>query len=274
MKSGPQIEELDSFISDGNHANSSNPTFKGTYDIVCVGFGPAALSIAIALLERGESVRVLFLERQKRFGWHCGMLFPGARMQISFIKDLATLRNPQSQFTFLNYLHHQNRLVTFTNLSTMLPLREEFNDYMSWCASHFGNWVKYGQEVLGVEPGSRQITCDDPMRKFKIHVRDIGTQEVWTVVTKNVVVATGRQPAIPFPHPRALFCTKIIHSSSYMTLTPQLLRDKDHQYNLAVVGGGQSAAEIFDDLSSKYPRARISLITRASSLKPSDDSPL
>lgn len=48
------------------------------YDIVCVGFGPAALAIAIAMHERGFSSNknVLFLERQAEFGWHTGMLLP------------------------------------------------------------------------------------------------------------------------------------------------------------------------------------------------------
>lgn len=278
MKSELQYEELKSLIRDEGDAASTSPPctgpFTGVYDIVCIGFGPAAVSIAIALRERDERARVLFLERQARFGWHCGMLLPGSRMQISFIKDLAALRNPRSHFTFLNYLRHQNRIVEFTNLSTTLPLREEFNDYMSWCASYFNDWVEYGQEALAIEPGSHEKMPGIPIRNFKIQVRDMATQGIQTLVTKNVIMASGRQPAIPFSYPRSLFCTKIIHSSAYMTLTPQLLRDRDHQYNLAVVGGGQSAAEIFNELSLNYPRARVTLISRASSLKPSDDSPL
>lgn len=275
MKAGLKYEELDSFIGSDMHTPSSTTTSSDVYDIVCVGFGPAALSIAIALHERGQKARVMFLERQQKFGWHCGMLFPEARMQISFIKDLATLRNPQSEFTYLNYLHQQNRLVAFTNLSTTLPLREEFNDYMSWCASHFQDWVEYGKEVSGIWPGSAEVSSlKNPIRNFKVVVRDIETQETRTEVTKNVIIATGGKPAVPFAHPRSLSRTKVIHSSDYLNLTPELLSDQNQEYNLAVVGGGQSSAEIFDDLSTKYPQARIVLITRSSSLKPSDDSPL
>lgn len=270
-----QYDQLDTFIDKTTPGPTPNTMATSDYDIVCVGFGPAALSIAIAVEERGMRANMLFLERQPRFGWHCGMLFPEARMQISFIKDLATLRNPRSKYTFLNYLQEQNRLVAFTNLSTTLPLREEFNDYMSWCASHFNGWVEYGKEVVGVWPGTTEaVSANCPIRNFKVVIQDMESQQTRSVTTKNVIIATGGKPAIPFPHPRALAQSKIIHSSAYLSTTPQLLRDPNHEYTLAVVGGGQSAAEIFDDLSSKYPHARITLITRASSLKPSDDSPL
>lgn len=272
MKQVVAFEDLDSISSNDNQEKTFKSPSEIPYDIVCVGFGAAALSIAIALRECGEKARVLFLESKREFGWHCGMLIPGARMQISFIKDLATLRNPQSHFTFLNYLHQHDRLTTFINLSTTLPLREEFNDYMRWCASHFDDWVAYGQEVLNIEPASSEH--GNPIRKFRVHLQDARTRDTRTVVARHVILAAGGQPAIPFSYPPSLLHSKIIHSAEYMYLAERVLRDHNHQYDLAVIGGGQSAAEIFDDLSAKYPRAKISLISRASSLKPSDDSPL
>ena len=48
------------------------------------------------------ALRVGFLERQPRFGWHRGMLLDDATMQVSFLKDLVTLRNPASDFSFLS----------------------------------------------------------------------------------------------------------------------------------------------------------------------------
>ena len=78
------------------------------YDLVGVGFGPSNLALAIALAEHnagtGEPVTAHFLERQPRFGWHRGMLIDNATMQVSFLKDLVTLRNPTSEFSFLSYL--------------------------------------------------------------------------------------------------------------------------------------------------------------------------
>ncbi|MBE3042286.1 SidA/IucD/PvdA family monooxygenase [Candidatus Bathyarchaeota archaeon] len=42
--------------------------------------------------------RVLFLDKEARFAWHAGMLLRGATMLISFLEDLATLRDPRSRF--------------------------------------------------------------------------------------------------------------------------------------------------------------------------------
>jgi hypothetical protein len=44
--------------------------------------------------------------------------------------------------------------------------------------------------------------------------------------------------------------------------------------HFVVVGGGQSAAEIFNDLWTRFPDAEVTLLLRDSALRPSDDSPL
>src|SRR5690606_15444079 len=106
------------------------------YDVVGVGFGPSNLALAIALAEYEEQrgpgdpvVTARFLERQESFAWHSGMLIDDATMQVSFLKDLVTLRNPASRFSFLSYLHARDRLVDFINHKTLFPLRAEFDDY-------------------------------------------------------------------------------------------------------------------------------------------------
>ncbi|KAH0300800.1 hypothetical protein KCU71_g11777, partial [Aureobasidium melanogenum] len=79
------------------------------HDVICIGFGPASLAIAVALHDATKQTgkqppqlrtqpKVAFLERQETFAWHAGMQIPGAKMQISFIKDMATMRNPRSEF--------------------------------------------------------------------------------------------------------------------------------------------------------------------------------
>lgn len=254
------------------HNMSTGSATTEPYDIISVGFGAAALAIAIAMRDRGVQARVLFLERQSEFGWHTGMLIPGTKMQISFLKDLATLRNPRSHFTFLNYLHAKGRLVHFTNLSTQTPFREEFNDYMKWCASHFNDWVQYNQEAISVAPVESQPGW--PVELFKVVTCDRHSGEVKELYAKHVVVATGGEPAIPQCLPQSCLYKTVIHSSSYIHAVPHLLSQDTASYNIAVIGGGQSAAEICEDLSSKYPNARIHLITRGTSLRPSDDSPL
>lgn len=252
-----------------NSASSTTSESDDDYDLICVGFGPASLSIAIALHDKGlgESTRVLFVEKQSSFAWHSGMLLSGSRMQISFIKDLASLRNPRSHFTFINYLHLQNRLVTFTNLGTFLPLRQEYNDYMTWCAKHFDDQVKYGETVSAVDP----VAFDgDAVKKFEVHSVDAhGVPHIRTA--KHVVVAVGGKPNIPSVFPES--SRRVIHSSQYAYTIDKILTDKAAPYNVAVVGGGQSAAEIFADLHSRYPNCNTRLLIKAQALKPSDDSP-
>ena len=244
------------------------------HDLTCVGFGPASLAIAIALHDmQGKlaknSPKIGFLEKQTRFHWHAGMLLPGAKMQISFIKDLATLRDPCSQFTFLNYLKEHSRLVQFSNLGTFLPSRLEFEDYMSWAAGHFSGTVDYGQEVKQIKPlrssGGCQYDC------FEVQSKDVRNGETTIRLTKNVVIAVGGKAARPstFPEDHA----RILHSSEYSVRIGEVLPVKEKAYNIAIVGSGQSAAEIFSDLHNRYPHASTRLIIRDTALRPSDDSP-
>jgi len=255
----------------GNSTSSSNMDSPGQepYDLVCIGFGPASLAIAIALHDQKTQARVLFLERQQEFAWHAGMILPGSRMQISFIKDLATLRNPRSEFTFLNYLHEKNRLVTFTNLGTFLPLREEYNDYMAWCASHFEGCVRYGQDAVSVAP-----IGEKPIQNWAVRSRDVKKGQEKRLTARHVVIAVGGEPNIPKAFPQNPLSPRVVHSSGYSSTVPKLLNDKNKAYKIAIVGGGQSAAEIFNDMHSRYPNSKTSLIIKGSALRPSDDSPL
>ncbi|KAK2868093.1 hypothetical protein FQN49_003166 [Arthroderma sp. PD_2] len=249
------------------------------HDLLCVGFGPASLAIAIALHDRlVESShasdttalpKVCFLEKQSNFAWHSGMLLPGSKMQISFIKDLATIRNPRSEFTFLNYLQTHDRLLHFANLGTFLPARVEFEDYMKWCASKFANLVSYGTEVIDVMPSAVDPQTGK-VHHFTVRSKNLETGEITSRKSRHVVVAIGGKPNIPSGFPNN---SRIIHSSAYCTTLPNILNNTLKEYHIAVAGSGQSAAEIFHDLQKRYPNAKTSLIMRDSALRPSDDSP-
>lgn len=243
----------------------------GVYDLICVGFGPASLAIAVAMHDKGILARVLYLERQQEFKWHEGMLLPDSRMQISFLKDMATLRDPRSHFTFLNYLKSKKRLVAFTNLSTFFPLREEYNDYLTWCASHFDRYVRYSQETLGISPAKSK---DGRVTAWDVLSMNVITNERVTVRGKHIVIAVGGKPKIPTalsdPSPNS----PVVHSSSYSHTIPKMLVDKHRNSHVAVIGGGQSAAEIFNDLQNRFNNICVSLYTADSALRPSDDSPL
>lgn len=292
------LDDMDHPVSNGTHSGDAVPRLvngvsngatghgfpksrflraadaDSVHDLVCVGFGPASLAIAVALhdaLEAGKMAqppKVLFLEKQSQFAWHAGMLLPGARMQISFIKDLASLRDPRSHFTFLNYLHKNDRLVDFTNLSTFLPARVEYEDYLRWCARHFDDVVRYQNEVLSVSP----VLEEGPLKTFTVASRNVKTGATSTYRARNVIVAVGGQASIPrlFPegHPR------VIHSSQYAQLVPKILADRSAAYRVAIFGAGQSAAEIFSNVQTLYPNSRTYMVMRSEFLKPSDDSPL
>jgi L-ornithine N5-monooxygenase len=271
----------------GHQANTLTPPLSPTErnelnDLVCVGFGPAGLGIAVALSDMYGSnttekhgsgsitpQRVRFLEKQSTFSWHPGMLLPGAKMQISFIKDLATLRDPRSFFTFLNYLKEEQRLVQFTNLSTFLPSRLEFERYMRWAANHFEGSVDYSEEVTSVRP-IRYVT-GQKYDRLEIESRNCRTGNTSKRISKNVVIAVGgyqSRPAIFQKHNH-----RILHTSEYLTKIGSVLPDADKAYSIAVVGSGQSAAEVFNDLHTRYPNASTRLIMRDTALRPSDDSP-
>lgn len=246
------------------------------HDMVCVGFGPAALGVAVAVHDMYEAdqlerspLKVRFLEKQTAFFWHAGMLLPGAKMQISFLKDLATLRNPRSHFTFLNYLKEHDRLVSFTNLGTFLPSRLEFEDYMRWAANHFEDFVDYSQSVEAIQPlrtGSGQkVNC------LEIKTRNSRTGECASHFSKNVVVAVGGMASRPAVLNKDY--ERLLHTSEFQTKIGRILPDESKNYSIAVVGSGQSAAEVFNDLHTRYPKASTRLIMRDTALRPSDDSP-
>lgn len=246
------------------------------FDLVCIGFGPASLAIAIALHDAYQTSparhpKVLFLEKQARFAWHAGMQLPGAKMQISFLKDLATPRDPTSKFTFLNYLFQNGRLNNFINLGTFLPSRMEYEDYLRWCASFFekDGCVEYGMEVNGVGIGEK--SRDGKVSGFVISARNKAGDTI-TRRARRVVIAVGGQPVIP----STLQGLKHVHHSSQFANEIGKIQENEggQPLKFAVIGGGQSAAEIFNDIWSRFPGAEVRLIIKAASLRPSDDSPL
>ncbi|KFY80400.1 hypothetical protein V499_00749 [Pseudogymnoascus sp. VKM F-103] len=197
-------------------------------------------------------------------------------MQISFLKDLATPRDPTSPFSFLNYLFTKGRLQKFINLGTFLPARREYEDYMRWCASHFSRAVRYGTEITRVDAVHNEGT--GKVDRFNVHWIDTATGAPGSATARNVVVATGGSPAVPTLF--APFITgpdaRFIHSSQYATSIPHLsttLLSPPAPQHLVVIGGGQSAAEIYVDLASRFPSSRITLLVKDTSLRPSDDSP-
>jgi L-ornithine N5-oxygenase len=240
------------------------------FDFLGIGFGPANLAIAVAMDERpaGRSMPAYgFIEKKPEFVWHGGMLLENSSMQISFLKDLVTLRNPTSRFTFVNYLHDKARLEDFVNLKTFFPTRTEYNDYLGWVAHHFEDRCHYGEEVFSIEPQMQGGT----VRSLRVKARN-EEGEVSERVCRNLVVGIGGAPLIPSAF-AGLNDARVLHSSAYLKQIDSCLKHNSKRQRVAVIGGGQSAAEVFCDLSKRYSNADVSLIMRGNALKPSDDSP-
>lgn len=221
-------------------------------DLLGIGFGPSNLALAIALAELDRDA--VFVEAQPEFGWHRGMLLPGARMQIPFLKDLATLRNTKSQFTFLNYLSEHDRIVEFIGRHTLFPSRLEFHDYLEWAAAGIGADVRYGQRVV-------EVTADDSGMSVRA---DSG----WTMHAGALVLGTGLYPVLPqgtSETPRQWHSHRLL---------PRLAALHDAApRRFAVVGAGQSAAEVVSYLHQTYPAAEVHAVFARYGYSVADDNP-
>ncbi len=242
------------------------------HDLIGIGFGPSNLALAIALQERAEQggrpFDALFLERQPDYSWHGNTLVAQSELQISFLKDLVTLRNPSSRFSFVNYLKAHGRLVDFINLGTFYPCRMEYNDYLRWVAQQFAEQSRYGEQVLRVEP---IVDGDGRVQRLNVVSQHQG-REVHRQ-TRSVIVSTGGTPKIPQAFASFKDDPRVFHHARYLSAMATQPCSRGEPMRIAVVGAGQSAAEAFIDLNDSYPNVQVDMILRAAVLKPADDSP-
>ena len=144
---------------------------------------------------------------------------------------------------------------------------------MTWCASHFDQHVRYNQETLAISPHSLQ---GELVKAWDVLSQDVVTNERTSVRARHIVIAVGGKPKVPAALSDSSPDSPIVHSSSYSHTIPKMLADKHCKSKsyIAVIGGGQSAAEIFNDLQNRFDNICVSLYTGDSALRPSDDSPL
>lgn len=231
-------------------ANGGTPV--SDVDVVGVGVGPANLSLA-ALLRPVPGVSSLFFERRARFAWHPGLLLPGASTQVHFLKDLVTPVDPTSPFSFLAFLVAHKRLYRAIITGRSRVTRHEFDEYYRWVASQLPN-VAFARSVDGVRWDGRDF------------VVDAGGE---SVRCRNVVLATGLVPNVP-ECARPFVGDRVFHVGEF------LLRERSLEGRaVAIVGGGQSGAEIFHHLLSlESGRPRFILwVTKRANFLPLDDSP-
>jgi L-ornithine N5-oxygenase len=253
------------------HKNIKDSIMSTVYDLIGVGCGPSNLSLSIALQEREKSqgsLSSLFLDKQKNYQWHGNTITSQSELQISFLKDLVSLRNPTSPYSFVNYLKTHDRLVDFINLGTFYPSRLEFNDYLSWVAKHFSDKFNYGEEVIAVEP----IIADNNVEKLRVIAKDIYGKE-FIRETRSLVLSLGGTPLIPKQFQQLKSDPRVFHYSTYLASIAKLPCSNGKPMRVAIIGGGQSAAEALLDLNDSYPSVKADMILRSMTLKPADSSP-
>ncbi|WP_116115612.1 lysine N(6)-hydroxylase/L-ornithine N(5)-oxygenase family protein [Austwickia chelonae] len=231
------------------------------YDIIGIGFGPANIALAIALADHNREapadrrITAIFLEKRDHFTWHPGMMLPGTTMQISFLKDLVTYRDPAHPLSFLTYVHQAGRLPDFVNKQSFFPTRQEFADYLTWAAKHVEDVARYGSTVTGVEVdrAGNQVT--------------VTTADGATFHGRSLVHAPGLVPIMPV---WADASDRVFHTHDLLTsldAAPGKIR------TAVVIGSGQSAAEAAQHLHDTCPERTIHAVFGKVGYTPADDSP-
>lgn len=244
------------------------PRTAGAFRLIGAGFGPANLAVGLSLSEHplnsDRLTGIRFFESQPKFGWHTGMLLPNASMQISFLKDLATQRDPMSRYSFLNYLQLSGRLSEFINLRTFYPSRREFHAYLEWCSASLQSIVQYGTQVTKIEPLRDQAKR---IAYLKVTTRSSNDGLVQEHLTKNVLLGCGLTPQYP---QGIRSSARIFHSADLLNRVVRM--DQTRPTTFIVAGGGQSAVECILHLHENFPRGRIISVQPKYALLPADSS--
>ncbi|HXV92057.1 MAG TPA: SidA/IucD/PvdA family monooxygenase [Pseudonocardia sp.] len=220
-------------------------------DAVGVGIGPANLSLA-ALLADEPGLTATFIDRKPDFDWHAGLMLPDARMQVSFLKDLVTPVDPTNPYSFLSFLVERKRLYRLLVTGRDRVPRKEFEQYCRWAAGRLPS-LRFGVAASGIEWDGRAFTVHTGSGSLR---------------ARNVVCGTGRSPYLPE-------CAAG-HDDRRVFHAARLL-DAPREFGgarVAVVGGGQSGAEVVHHLLHHADRpASIVWGSSRANLFPLDDSP-
>ena len=204
------------------------------YDIIGVGIGPFNLGLA-ALVDPIKELNCLFLDRKDAFNWHSGLMFDDATLQVPFMADLVTMADPISPFSFLNYLKESDRLYKFYIREDFFILRKEYNRYCKWVLAQLNNCL-FSQEVVN-------ITFDETTQVYSILVQNTVTDEASWYTTRQIVIGVGNTPNLP-SYVKPEHAPYICHASDYLLFKKEFV----HRSSISVIGSGQSAAEVFNDL--------------------------
>ncbi|MEU7351059.1 SidA/IucD/PvdA family monooxygenase [Streptomyces albidoflavus] len=225
-------------------------------EVLAIGAGPANLALGIALEELAPkelAAGTLIIEQHDDTLWQRGMLLPWTQSQVSFLKDLVTLRNPRSEFSFVNYLHTTGRLDEFINLGTFTPYRSEISGYLQWVASSLSEVrVEYGRRCVSLEPG--------PLVDGEVSHWLARTADGAVISSRNLVIGAGRDAHVP-AELSALPEERVIHSTRFSERIEQVGADRARR--VVVIGGAQSAAELLWAAYQRFPEAQCTMLMRS-----------
>jgi len=123
--------------------------------------------------------------------------------------------------------------------------------------------LKFNQRVIS-------IIYDEQQNTYTVTTLNLSTNKSQTFYGKHIIIGTGTVPYVPL-------CTKsikhplVFHSGEYLFKKDSLLTVK----NISIIGSGQSAAEIFNDLMPYHDRLEnLYWFTRSSRFFPMEYSKL
>ncbi|XVH31701.1 lysine N(6)-hydroxylase/L-ornithine N(5)-oxygenase family protein [Haloferacaceae archaeon DSL9] len=231
------------------------------YDVLGVGLGPFNLGLA-ALAEPLKGLDAAFLEQKPSFAWHEGMLIEGATLEVPFLADLVTLADPSNPHSYLAYLRDADRIYEAYFYERFHIPRREYDDYCRWAADRLPS-CRFSRRVTAVRGGA-----DGP---FEVVAENPETNETFRYRARNLVVGIGSRPHVPDAF-ADLPDADVFHTASYLDRRERAL-DAD---GITVVGSGQSAAEVFQDLLERRPDHgyRLDWLTRSDGFFPMEYSKL
>jgi L-ornithine N5-monooxygenase len=231
------------------------------YDLIGIGFGPANVALAIALEEEADAgLQAVFLEKSPVPQWQENMLLTGSDIQHHPVRDLVSLRNPRSRYSFINYLYENRRLIEHLNLPTPFPLRSEYADYVSWVRRTLTTRVDYGVAVLDI--------AYDPVADLY----SVTTSRREVLLAQQISLGPGRSPLVPEQFAGLLDARRrVVHLTDYLPAVRTF--DPLTDGRIGIVGGSQSAVELALDIRRRFPSAVVDILTRSWSLRAKDHSP-
>lgn len=234
-------------------------------ELLAIGAGPSNLALAVALDELAPNDLAgnsLVVEQGESVAWQRGMLLPWTQSQVAFLKDLVTLRNPRSKFSFVNYLHSVGRLDDFVNMGSFTPYRIEISDYLQWVASSLTKVrIEYARRCAAIEP---RRDARGTLTGWLTRLADGAT-----IGSRYLVIGAGRDPYVP-PVFADLPARRVIHSTWYLPRLAEL--SKELPYRVVVIGGAQSAAEMFHAVQEDLPNCRPTMVMRSIGLNAYESS--